>query len=177
MKDFLKKLYPFLATAVGSVGGPLGSVAANALGKALGVDKAEPSIDELGAAYANATPEQRLAAEKEEHDFADKMQAAGYDHVEKLEAISAADRASARDREIKTGDKITPRALACIVVIAWVATQTVMLFHIIDPSMRELVARVLGTLDAALMLVLGYYFGSSAGSAAKDDTIKQQAGK
>jgi hypothetical protein len=34
---------------------------------------------------------------------------------------------------------------------------------------------VLGTLDAALMLVLGYYFGSSAGSAAKDETIKNQA--
>jgi hypothetical protein len=140
MKDFLKKAFPFLTTAVSAVGGPVGAAAMATLGKALGVDKPDPTLDDMAAAYINATPDQRLAAEKEEHDFAAKMAALGYDHVEKLEAISANDRASARDREIKTGDKVTPRALACLVVVAWVATQTVMLFHIIDPSMRELVA-------------------------------------
>jgi hypothetical protein len=173
MKDFLKKLYPFLSTAAGAVGGPLGAAAANTLGKALGIDKLDPSVDELAAAYVSATPEQRLAAEREEHEFALKMQAAGFTHIEKLEEFATSDRANARDREIKTGDKMTPRILSAIVVCAWVTVQTVLLFHIVDTSMRELVARVLGTLDAALMLVLGYYFGSSAGSAGKDSVIKE----
>jgi hypothetical protein len=39
--------------------------------------------------------------------------------------------------------------------------------------MRELIARVLGTLDSALMLVLSYYFGSSAGSAEKNQIMAQ----
>jgi hypothetical protein len=34
-----------------------------------------------------------------------------------------------------------------------------------------LVGRVLGTLDAALMCVLYYYFGSSAGSAQKNQIM------
>ena len=174
MKDFLKKAFPFLTTAATAVGGPVGAAAMATLGKALGVNKPDATIDDLTAAYLSATPEQLLAAEKEEHEYRAKMAALGYDHVQKLEEIAAADRASARDREVKTGDKLTPRVIATIVVAAWVATQTVMLFHIIDPSMRELVARVLGTLDAALMLVLGYYFGSSAGSAAKNELIKQE---
>jgi len=33
------------------------------------------------------------------------MKLAGYDHAEDMEALAAADRADARQREIKTGDK------------------------------------------------------------------------
>ena len=169
--NFLKKLFPFLSTAATAVGGPIGAAAMSTLGKALGVEKADATIDDIAAAYLTATPEQRLAAEKEEHEYAAKMQAMGFSHVEELEKIAANDRASARDREVKSGDKLTPRVLATIVVAAWVATQTVLLFHIVDASMRELIARVLGTLDSALILVLGYYFGSSAGSAEKNNLI------
>jgi len=41
--------------------------------------------------------------------------------------------------------------------------------NVIDPSMRELVARVLGTLDGAVIMILSFYFGSSSGSQAKDE--------
>ena len=64
-----------------------------------------------------------------------------------------------------------PPILSVLVVVAWVLVQFFLLNHVIDASMRELVARVLGTLDGALMLVLSYYFGSSSGSQAKDDLI------
>jgi hypothetical protein len=176
MKDFLKKAFPFLTIAASAV--PGGNLAMSALGQILKVEPSDGkavSWDDLGAAAINAPPEIRVALQAEENRHLEAMKQMGVNSVEEFERIAAGDRANAREREIKTGDKLTPRALACIVVIAWVATQTVMLFHIIDPSMRELVARVLGTLDAALMLVLGYYFGSSAGSAAKDETIKKQA--
>jgi hypothetical protein len=43
--------------------------------------------------------------------------------------------------------------------------------HIVPQEMREIVLRSMGTLDMALGLVLGYYFGSSAGSARKDMVI------
>jgi hypothetical protein len=51
--------------------------------------------------------------------------------------------------------------------------QGFLLTHVIDGTMRELIARVLGTLDSALMLVLSYYFGSSAGSAEKNQIMAQ----
>lgn len=172
---FLKKAFPFISVAA-AAGGPLGSLAAQALGKALGQD-VKPDATSIADALtkASASADQLMAAQKAEEEFQAQMQKMGFDHIEKLEEIAAGDRASARDREIKTGDKMTPRVLSVIVVAAWVATQSILLFHIVDTSMRELVARVLGTLDSALILVLGYYFGSSAGSAAKDETIRKQA--
>jgi hypothetical protein len=68
-----------------------------------------------------------------------------------------------------------PPILSVLVVVAWVLVQFFLLSHVIDASMRELVARVLGTLDGALMLVLSYYFGSSSGSQAKDDLLHKSS--
>jgi hypothetical protein len=68
-----------------------------------------------------------------------------------------------------------PPILSVLVVVAWVLVQFFLLNHVIDASMRELVARVLGTLDGALMLVLSYYFGSSSGSQAKDELLHKSS--
>ena len=68
-----------------------------------------------------------------------------------------------------------PPILSVLVVVAWVLVQFFLLSHVIDASMRELVARVLGTLDGALMLVLSYYFGSSSGSQAKDELLHKSS--
>jgi hypothetical protein len=68
-----------------------------------------------------------------------------------------------------------PPILSVLVVVAWVLVQFFLLNHVIDASMRELVARVLGTLDGALMLVLSYYFGSSSGSQAKDEMLHKSS--
>jgi hypothetical protein len=145
MKDFLKKAFPFLTTAATAVGGPVGAAAMSALAKALGLDKDNPSMDDVAAAYVNATPEQRLNAQKEEHDFEAKMRELGFDHIEKLEAIASADRDSARQREIKTGDKLTPRILATVVVAAWVTVQFTLLFiHVVPVHERTRSWRICG---------------------------------
>lgn len=88
-----------------------------------------------------------------------------------LEAFYAEseDRDSARSREKNIAvskdapliNKIATPSLAAFVVITWAAIQFYMLNHVVDHSMRELISRVLGTLDGALMLVLSYYFGAS----------------
>jgi hypothetical protein len=66
-----------------------------------------------------------------------------------------------------------PPTLAILIVVAWATVQGFLLTNVIDPSMRELIARVLGTLDGALMLVLSFYFGSSSGSQTKDALLHQ----
>ena len=41
----------------------------------------------------------------------------------------------------------------------------------VDTGMQAIVTGVMKTIDAALMLVLGYYFGSSADSSAKSQML------
>lgn len=172
--DFLKTVLPWIgAAATGNVP-MLVTMAAGELSSALGVN-VKPTTDAIAKAFAGATPEQLQAAKLADQDFALKMQALGFEQIKDLEAIAAGDRASARDREIKTGDSMTPRLLAGLVLIGWLSVQAFLLTHVIDADMRELVARVLGTLDGALMLVLGYYFGSSSGSRENQEALRKAA--
>ena len=172
MNDFIKKALPWIgAAATGNVPA-LVAMAASQLSQSFGTDIA-PTADAIVKAVQGATPEQLLAMKQADNDFATKMQAMGFAHLEELQQVAATDRADARNREIKTGDSRTPQILAALVLVGWLTVQGYLLTHVIDASMRELIARVLGTLDSALTLVLSYYFGSSAGSAEKNQIIAQ----
>lgn len=174
MNDLLTKVLPWIgAAATGNVPA-LVSMAAKTLGDAMG-SEVKPTAEAIGQAIAGATPEQLQAARAADAEFALKMQAMGFAHAEELARVAASDRANARDREIKTGDSSTPRIIAALVVLGWLAVQAFLLTNVIDATMRELVARVLGTLDGALMLVLGYYFGSSAGSRENQEALRDAA--
>lgn len=162
-KGILASVAPALATALG---GPLAGIATKALAdKLLGNPAA--TQEEVEAAVTGMKPADLVRLREIDAEFKKSMVEAGI----KLEAIASADRDSARQREIKTGDSWTPRGLAILVVVGWMAVQGFLLNHVIDGTMRELIARVLGTLDGALMLVLSYFFGSSANSKQKDDII------
>lgn len=163
-KSLVKSLAPMLGTALG---GPLGGIAGAALGKALGTPDNDTTT--LAAAIQGATPDQLAAIQKADQDFKVQMATLGFKNVTDLEAIAAGDRANARDREIKTGDSWTPRILAGVVIIGWFLIQWFLLTRLVPSENREIVIRGLGTLDLAVGLVLGYYFGSSAGSARKDE--------
>lgn len=172
MNDFIKKALPWIgAAATGNVPA-LVAMAASQLSQSFGTDIA-PTADAIVKAVQGATPEQLLSMKQADNDFAIKMQAMGFAHLEELQQVAATDRADARNREIKTGDSRTPQILAALVLVGWLTVQGYLLTHVIDASMRELIARVLGTLDSALTLVLSYYFGSSAGSAEKNQIIAQ----
>jgi hypothetical protein len=83
--------------------------------------------------------------------------------------LDAADRDSARKNEaaLATSENtpllnksVTP-ILALVVVVAWGLIQYHLLTHVVPTEMREIIIRVLGTLDGALVMVLSYYFGAS----------------
>lgn len=173
MKDFLKKAFPFIATAIGTVGGPLGQTAAAALGKALGVDKTDPTPGELAAAFVNATPEQIAAAQAAEHDFQLKMQQAGYEHVEDMAKIDAGDRASARAREIAVRDRI-PAILALSITFGFFGLLFLIVFYPLPDASQKVLDIMIGTLGTAWVGVVTYYFGSSAGSAAKTALLAEK---
>ena len=135
--------------------GPVAGMAVKALSTAL-LGHEGGSEDDITNALANATPDQITALKKIDADFKVQMKKLDIDLVK----IAADDRASARDMAANT-HSYTPSVLSYVTVVCWAIIQYYLFTHIIDPSMRELIARVLGTLDGALMLVLSFWFGSS----------------
>lgn len=150
MNDLISMVSKF-APAIGTaLGGPLGGLAVSAIAEKLGV---ADSIAEVTKAI-QTDPESAIKLQQLEN--------------EKFKAILA-DKDSARNREatIATSEKaplinkLVSPLLAVIVVTAWVGIQYTLLNTTVPAEMRELVARVLGTLDGALMVILSYYFGAS----------------
>ena len=166
LKAILSAGMPMLATAIG---GPFGLLASGAIAKVFGLTD-NATDQQIANAVANATPEQVLALKQAENSFTEHMAAMGYDNTQKLAALLIEDRKSAREMQVSTRSKI-PGVLALAIVVAWAGVQCFLLTHVIDPTMRELIARVLGTLDGALMLVLSFYFGSSASSQQKTELL------
>lgn len=158
--DWLKAIAPTLATAIG---GPFGTMAYGLAATALGVspEEAQKTIES-----GKLTSEQIASVQQAEIAIKARAQELGLDFAK----LSNEDRKSARDMQMSTQSHIPP-TLAILIVVAWATVQGFLLTNVIDASMRELIARVLGTLDGALMLVLSFYFGSSSGSQAKDTMI------
>lgn len=165
--DWLKQIAPTAATLLG---GPMAGMAVDMIGKALGMTDAtkEQVKDVLTAGTLNA--DQMAALKAADADLKIKIKELDID----LEKVHAGDRASARDMAAKTGDIWTPRIIAGIVFFVWAAVQYKVFSSTIPDGMRELVARMLGTLDAVLMAVVYYYYGSSSGSAAKNQALAEK---
>lgn len=151
-KGILATVAPTLATAVA---GPMGGMAVRAILPALGL-KDNASEEQVNKAIENASPEQLLAIKKAEQEFQVKMRELDVD----IAKLVSADKDSARKREIETKDS-TPKILAYGICLLYASVQIYLFTHVIDSSMREMIMRALGTLDAILGLVFSYYFGSS----------------
>jgi predicted secreted protein len=145
--NLLKGIAPTLATAVA---GPLGGAAVSALAAKFGV---ADSVEAVAKAIAG-DPEAAIKLQELELEYA---------------KLDAADRADARKAEVTMATSesapilnksVTP-ILAIIIVLAWGFIQYHLLTHVVHTEMREIIIRVLGTLDGALVMVLSYYFGAS----------------
>src|SRR6185312_12097477 len=161
---------PWLFTAASTMlPGPL-ATAAQKVGEAIGKPvSADPQA--IAEAVAGAAPEQLQAIRAADQQYALDMQKAGFAHVEDLLKMNFDDTANARAREIAVRDN-TPKILAYGISVLVVAIEGFMLLHGIPKDVDPVIAgRILGTLDSALILVLGYYFGSSRGSDDKNSII------
>ncbi len=166
-KSFVKKVAPFIGTALG---GPLGGAAASALAGALGGDPTKTTDQQLAALVQNVTPEQLLALKQAENDFALKMQSLGFQHETDLLQTAASDRASARSREMSVRDW-TPRILAYGVTIGFFGLLGYMLRHEVPAGSKDILNVMLGSLGTAWISIVTYYFGSSAGSDRKTEIL------
>ena len=154
----LAKVAPMLATAFG---GPLAGAATGAIISALGLAP-DASKEAVAAAIASATPDQLLALKKADQDFTIAMGRLNLDAA----ALEGKDRDSARQRETVVRDWM-PRALGLGVVAAFIGVVAFVIggYSHVD---TVLAGTLIGYLSAKAEQVIAYYFGSSAGSQAKD---------
>lgn len=118
-------------------------------------------------------PEAKAEAQAKLMEMAQKGQLA------ELEAMTKEmDSARRREIEIATSDaapfinKIVTPVLALGTVGMTFILFAIIIFTDVDGDSKDILIYVLGALTSAVTMVLGYYFGSSAGSKEKDSKIK-----
>ena len=162
--DVVRTVAPGIATALG---GPLAGTAVQALSNAI-FSRPDATQDEVAEAIRTADPELLRKMKQADQAFAVSMEELKID----LEQIAASDRDSARNREIKTKDT-TPRILAYIDSIGFFVVLAYILQYGLPEKGGEALVLLLGSLATAWVMVRTYYYGSSSGSAAKNDIIER----
>jgi hypothetical protein len=166
-KSVVGTVAPTIATALG---GPLAGLAVKAIGGVFGLGEGATEAD-VAAKLAGATPDDLLRLKEADQKFAIEMRRLDVD----LERIAAGDRDSARAMQRETRSWAVP-VLASVVVSGFIASSIAVLGGWVeglkDPLIAALVGSVLGNITAATMLVLNFYFGTTASSRTKDETIK-----
>lgn len=164
--DWMKQVLPTLATALG---GPLAGGAVAFFAEKMGLS--EQTKEAVIQAVQGASPEQIAQLKQYDIELKKMYVEAGV----KLEEIAAADRDSARKREVAAGDK-TPRNLAYLYGLAFFAVifaQIMMGVNgVIMPSgVEKTLDMLLGVLTGMVLGSKEYFFGTSAGSEAKTRII------
>jgi hypothetical protein len=88
-----------------------------------------------------------------------------------IETVAAQDRQSARQREMALRDT-TPKILAFGITVGFFGIMGYMLVEPLPEAGHDVLLVLLGSLGTAWTAIVTYYFGSSAGSTAKSETIR-----
>jgi len=164
--EVLGKLAPTAATLLG---GPFAGLAVGTVVSALGISDndvakhASPieAVQEI-LTTQQLTGEQILALKKAEIDVKQHLA----DNNIKLADISAADRNSARQREMALKDD-TPKILAYLLTFGFFGTLTFLMLGDIPKDSKDVLLIMVGSLGAAWTGMIAYYYGSSIGSKMK----------
>jgi hypothetical protein len=162
-KSIIGAIAPTLGAALG---GPFGGLAGTMLAKALG------TTDEKGteAAILAQSPDDLAKVKQAEIDLQAKLAELGVER----EQLAYADTDSARKREETVKDS-TPRVLAYGITIGFFGILAYLLVNGKPPG-GDVIMIMLGALGTAWTGIIGYYFGSSAGSDSRAATIAKLAG-
>jgi hypothetical protein len=158
-KQVIGTVAPLLGTALG---GPFGGLAGTLLAKALGTS--DPKAQEQ--LIASADPAILLQLKAAENELQEHMRQLDIDEKK----LSFDDTANARAREIALHDN-TPKYLAYLITIGFFGVLVYLIVYGKPQTGGDVMLVLVGSLGTAWTGIVGYYFGSSAGSAAKTDTI------
>lgn len=159
--EWLKSIAPTIASALG---GPLAGLAVEAVSKAIGIDPkdVQTTIDS-GKLTSDQIGQIKLA----EIEMAARAQELGLD----FEKLSVQDRSSARDMQSATKSMI-PSILAMLVTLGFFGILVGLMTEQFKTS--DALMMMLGSLGTAWTGIIAFYFGSSAGSQAKDQLLRNK---
>lgn len=160
-KSVLATVAPLIGTALG---GPFGGLAGSLLSKALGTS--DPKAME--AAITSTDPDILLKLKQADNDFQTQMKALEISE----EKLTFDDRANARAMEVSTRDT-TPKYMAYMITIGFFSTLAYLIIYGKPQTGGDVMLVMVGALGTAWTGIIQYYFGSSAGSAAKTDAINK----
>jgi hypothetical protein len=158
--DWLKTIAPTIATALG---GPLAGLAIEAVSKAIGID---PQDVKATISEGKLTADQIMLLKQAEIEMAARAQEMGLDFAK----LNVEDRKSAREMQAETRSYI-PAVLAISVTVGFFSILVGMMTETFKTS--DALMLMLGSLGTAWTGIIAFYFGSSAGSQAKDDLLHQ----
>jgi hypothetical protein len=158
--DWLKTIAPTIATALG---GPLAGLAVDAISKAIGID---PKDVQATIDSGKLSAEQIMSIKQAEIAMAARAQEMGLDFAK----LGNEDRKSAREMQAETRSYI-PAVLAIAVTLGFFGILVGMMTETFKTS--DALMLMLGSLGTAWTGIIAFYFGSSAGSQAKDDLLHQ----
>lgn len=163
MKRWQEVISSVAPTVAGALGGPLAGLAASLAGRML-LGKADATADQVkDFVLAHQTPETFAKLKEIEAELKVKLRELDIEE----EKIAAGDRASARDRHAKTGDRM-PGVLASVVFFGFFGILGALMFiKEIPLNAQQPLDIMLGALASLLIQIGAYYFGSSKGSADK----------
>lgn len=164
-KDMLAKVAPALATALG---GPLAGIAAQQISNAV-LGRSDGKDDEIANALTMGGTDALLKLKEADHAFLIEMEKIGLSR----EQLGYADTASAREREIKTGDTLTLQILSGIIIGAFLIIVYRVLFNGMALQDSVIAGALIGYVSAKADTVVGYYFGSSKGSTEKTAALER----
>lgn len=174
MNDLIAALTKAGAPILGTlIGGPVGTIAGAAIG-ALAEALGTPATAEAVKEAIETRPDAAAIVKQVEAEKAPALNA-------DLEAILR-DRQAARDHTVALVDKGSPMAYgAAVVSVIVVAGFVALSFLAMKPETAgvrsDVVLYLLGAWQSLATAVVGYWIGSSAGSASKDTALKQIASK
>ena len=158
--SWLEQIAPTIATCLG---GPLAGMAVTAVSKALGID--ESKVNDVIQSN-KLTADQVASIRQAELELQKQAQEMNLD----FEKMAAGDRDSARKMEAATQSWI-PGTLAIGITVGFFGILYALMMGYATKSDELMI--MLGSLGTAWTGVIGFYFGSSAGSQHKDDLLHQ----
>jgi hypothetical protein len=162
--DWLSPIAPTIATAFG---GPLAGMAVSAVSKALGIAPEEVQ-NVISSGKLDAS--QVAAIQMAELELKKQAQSMNLDFAK----LIAEDKKSARDMQIATKSWI-PSVMAVGVTLGFFGILFGLMYGKIDHAPQ--IDIMLGSLGTAWTGIISFYFGSSAGSQAKDQLLHQSEPK
>jgi len=163
MIELLKTLAPMIGTALG---GPLGGAAAAFIADKLGLEaKTVEAVSEV-LNSGKMTPEQVAQIKLAEIEFQKFLKQNAID----LEKVHAEDRGSARAMLAAVRSKV-PAWLSFIVTLGYFGILGGMMTNTLEIKDSQALLLMLGSLSTAWGMVMAFWFGTTAGSAQKNELL------